>query len=169
MLLEILIGVAVVVYLFARRLAGEPLKARRLVLMPAVITIWGASQLTHIKGGLHTVDIATIVAAVVVSLALGAVRGATIRVFVQNGHLWQKYTFVTIGVWVASIVIRLGTDWAGHLAGASTAVLTSSLVLTLGVSFLGEAAVVGARGLRLGVPFAPQDARRPARTSKLSS
>jgi len=169
MLLEILIGVAVVVYLFARRLAGEPLQARRLVLMPAAITIWGGYQLAHVHGGLHTVDIAVIAVAVAVSLVLGFARGATIRVFVQNGHLWQKYTFVTIGVWLLSIVIRLGTDWAGHLAGASTTVLTSSLVLTLGVSFLGEAAVVGTRALRLGAPFAPRDARRTAGASRLSS
>jgi hypothetical protein len=48
-------------------------------------------------------------------------------------------------------------------------VLTSSLVLTLGVSFLGEAAVVGTRALRLGAPFAPRDARRTAGASRLSS
>src|SRR5438034_442864 len=100
MLLQILIGVAVVVYLFGRRLAGEPLKARRLLILPAVVTIWGASQLT---GGLHAADVATIAVAVVVSLVLGAVRGATIRVFVRDGHLWQRYTFVTIGVWLLSI------------------------------------------------------------------
>jgi hypothetical protein len=167
MLLEILIVVAVVVYLFARRLAGEPLKARRLVILPAVITIWGGYQVVHVHG-VHTVDVAVIGVSVVVSLLLGVVRGTTIQVFVQNGHLWQKYTFATIAVWVLSIAIRFGIDWAGHLAGATTSVLTAALVLTLGVSFLGEAAVVGARGLRLGAPFAPQDARRGARTSRLS-
>jgi len=168
MLLEILIGVAVVGYLFARRLAGEPLKARRLVVLPAVITVWGGYQLAHVHGGVHAVDLAVIVVAVVVSLVLGLVRGTTIRVYVRDGHLWQRYTFVTIAVWLVSVAIRLGTDWAGHLAGASTTVLASSLVLTLGVSFLGEAAVVGMRGLRLGAPFAPQDARRSARASRLS-
>src|SRR4051812_25091242 len=64
MLLQILIGVAVIVYLFARRLAGEPLKARRLVVLPAVITIWGASQLRGVHGGLHAADLAFIVVAV---------------------------------------------------------------------------------------------------------
>jgi hypothetical protein len=169
MLLEILIGVAVVVYLFARRLAGEPLAARRLVVMPAAVTIWGGYQLLHTHGGLGTVDLMVVVIAAAASLALGVARGATIRVFVRDGQLWQRYTFVTIGVWLLSVVIRLGIDWAGHLAGAGTSVLTSSLVLSLGVSFLGEAAVVGTRGLRHRAPFAPRDARRVARASRLSS
>jgi hypothetical protein len=90
---------------------------------------------------------------------LGLARGITIRVFVRDGHLWQKYTFATIAVWVTSIVIRLGVDYAGHLAGANTSMLIGSLTLALGLSFLGEAAVVGSRGLRLGAPFAPRNAR----------
>lgn len=169
MLLEILIGAAVVVYMFARRIAGEPLNARRLVVLPAVLTIWGASRLTHVHGGLHGVDIAMIGVIVAVSLMLGLVRGATIRVFVRDGHPWQRYTVVTIGVWVLAIAVRLGADWAGHFVGASTSALTASLVLAVGVSFLGEAAVVGTRALRLGAPFAPRDTRRSAGASRLSS
>jgi hypothetical protein len=169
MLLEILIGAAVVVYMFARRIAGEPLNARRLVVLPAVLTIWGASRLTHVHGGLHGVDVAMIGVIVAASLMLGLVRGATIRVFVRDGHPWQRYTVVTIGVWALAIAVRLGADWAGHLVGASTSALAASLVLAVGVSFLGEAAVVGTRGLRLGAPFAPRDTRRSAGASRLSS
>jgi hypothetical protein len=151
-LIEILLIVAVFGYVMVRRLAGEPLQARRLALLPAGLTIWGIYQL----GKYHVTlfDVALLVVEVVVALGLGLLRGMTIKVYEQAGHLWYRYRPATIAMWFASAAIRLGIGLGAHLLGASLAP-TASLVLTIGVTFLGEAAVVGTRALRSGVPFAP--------------
>jgi hypothetical protein len=83
-------------------------------------------------------------------------------VYERAGHLWYKYSALTIVVWVLSIGVRLGVGALGHVLGATVPMTSASLVM-LGVTLLGEAAIVGTRAMRSGVAFAP--GRRAARTA----
>jgi hypothetical protein len=91
------------------------------------------------------------------------VRGLTVKVFVQNGHVWYRYTLTTLGVWLGMAALRVGQLFAGRAVHADEAVLSAGLLVVLGLSFLGEAAIVGRRAIATGAPFAPQGARRAAR------
>jgi hypothetical protein len=158
-LVQILLIIAIVVYVMARRMSGEPLQAKRLLILPLAATVWGVYEVG--KHHLTTLDMTLLVAEAAVAVALGLARGYTIKVYECQGHLWYRYRPLTLVVWVATALIRVGMGFGGHLLG-STLTPTASLLMMLGASFLGEAAVVGARAMRSGVPFAP-DRRRVLR------
>lgn len=157
-LLTGLLALVAIAYVLLRRLAGEPLEGRRLVLLPLVLLIVGVSQL-H---GVHAtaLDVAVLVVEGAAAAVLGAVRGMTVHVYPQGGHLWYRYRPLTIVVWVGSLLLRLGQVAAAHALGADSGVLGRALLPVLALSLLAEALVVGKRALATGVPFAPQGSRR---------
>jgi hypothetical protein len=151
--IEILIVIVVIVAVVSRRLAGEPLTMKRLVGLPAILGAVGAAGLaktTHPGAA----DVGLLAAGLIVGLGFGLLRGSSVEVGVQNGFLWYRYRWATVAWWVAAIVVRIGlmgverAAHAGHL-------LSSSLMLGLAVTFLGEAAVVYPRARALDALFAP--------------
>jgi hypothetical protein len=150
---EILIVIVVIVAVIGRRLAGEPLTMKRLVILPVIL---GAIGLAGLSKASHpgAADVGLVVVGLVVGLGFGLLRGRSVEVGVQNGFLWYRYRWATVAWWVAAIVARIGlmgverAAHAGHL-------MSSSLLLGLAVTFLGEAAVVYPRARALDAPFAP--------------
>ncbi|MGW3227258.1 DUF1453 domain-containing protein [Kitasatospora sp. NPDC001095] len=144
---------AVVVVVVIRRLRGEPLNARDLFAPPVVLTglgVWALAQ----RHGLGAADYGWIVAGAALGVALGAVRGATVRVYEREGVLWQRYTGWTFLVAALSLAVMAGfAALAAHFGLAADA---RPVQLSIGVGFLGEALAVGLRGLSSGVPFAPE-------------
>ncbi|GAB3855107.1 hypothetical protein GCM10027610_087730 [Dactylosporangium cerinum] len=134
------------------------------MLPPVLLVAWGGYAVSQTFTGTtlpHALlDGAVLGAGAVLAVAGGLLRGLTVRVFVRNGHLWYRYTAMTVVVWVALIGARFAEGAAGGALGADAAVTTAALPFMLGLSLLGEAAVVGRRGIATGVPFAPRDARR---------
>jgi membrane protein CcdC involved in cytochrome C biogenesis len=157
-----LIGLAVVVVMLARRFAGEPLEVRRLVLLPLAMAGVGAYQLVHVEVRHIGVDAAVFGLAVLTAVAGGIVRGLTVRVFVRDGHVWYRYTWVTLVVWVGLLALRIGQTFLGGEVGADRTVMSAALLLIVGLSFIGESAVVGRRAIATGASFAPRSARRTA-------
>jgi hypothetical protein len=157
-LLTGLLALLAIVYVLLKRIAGEPLEGRRLVVLPIVLVIAGCSQFSH--SHLTPLDLTVLVVEGGVAVALGAVRGLTVRVYERNGHLWYRYRPLTLVVWLGSLLLRLGQIAAAHALGADSNVLVKALLLILGLSLLGEALVVGKRAVATGIPFAPQGSRR---------
>ena len=149
-LVQILLIAAVIGYVIVRRFAGQPLQGRSFVL-PLGVAIYGASQLRHTHLGAP--EIAFIGFEVLLGLALGAARGTTIKIYTQGGHLWSRYQWSTLCIWIATIALRAGLALGAHLAGLH--IPTASIMITLGASLLAETAIVGQRARRTGVPFAP--------------
>jgi hypothetical protein len=149
---ELLLILALIGFVIARRFAGQPLGSRYLV-VPLGVTIWGGYQLRDAH--LTATDIVFLLVSAVVGLAVGAVRGLTIQLYSPDGYLWQRYRLATLAVWGAGILLRAGLAAVGHLAGVHLAG-GATIIVTLGVSLLAEAGVVGARAVRTGVPFAPR-------------
>ncbi|MFD8750812.1 DUF1453 domain-containing protein [Kitasatospora sp. NPDC059577] len=148
----VLVAVVVVVVV-VRRLRGEPLNARDLFAPPVVLTGLGVWALLQ-RHGLGPGDYAWVAAGAVLGAALGAVRGATIRVHEREGVLWQRYTGRTFLVAVVSLAVMAG--FAALAAHCGLAADARPLQLSIGVGFLGEALVVGYRALASGAPFAPE-------------
>jgi hypothetical protein len=153
--LTILLVVAAVAYVLWSRMKGRPLKVRRMLVLPAVLAVLGIADLTGSAAPhLTPKDIAFLVVSAALSAVLGAARGATIELYPQQGELWQRYRRATVGLWIALIAIKLILMVIASAAGASAGGGTSTLLLTLGISLLAEAAVVGPRALSTGLPFA---------------
>ncbi|WP_224282352.1 DUF1453 domain-containing protein [Streptomyces sp. LS1784] len=147
-----LIAVVVVVVVI-RRLRGEPLNARDLFAPPVVLTglgVWALAQ----RHGLGAADYGWIAAGAALGVALGAVRGATIRVYEREGVLWQRYTGRTFLVAALSLGVMAG--FAMLAARFGLAPDARPVQLSIGVGFLGEALVVGFRAVSSGIPFAPE-------------
>jgi FtsH-binding integral membrane protein len=157
--LWIVVAAAILIFVIGRRLAGEPLRAGRVTIFPLVIAVVGLYQISRVPH-LTATDIGVIGLEALVAVVLGMVRGSTIKVFVRDGHLWQKYSWATVGLWVGSILLRFGMTGGGMLLGADKSVMQSAILLTLGLTFAGEGAVIALRARTLGAPFAPRDSRR---------
>lgn len=129
-----------VLYVLVKRFIGEPLNARDLLAPPAFLLFFGIRAMEEFQL-IYLVPLAT-------GFAFGALRGATIKLYERDGHLWQRYTPWTLLVWVTSIGASAGVSLAlGH---------QGPMQLSIGVSLLGELCTIGARALNTGIPFAPK-------------
>jgi hypothetical protein len=167
--LTIIVAIAAAAYVLWSRAQGRPLKARRMIILPAALAFIGITDLTGSNAThLTSKDIAFLVVSIAISAALGAARGATIELYPKGGELWQRYKRNTIVLWILLIGSKLVLAGIASSAGASAGGGTNSLLLSLGVSLLAEAAIVGPRALSTGVPFATnhqaidRDQYRPA-------
>src|SRR4051794_36265631 len=151
--LWIVVAAAILIFVVGRRLAGEPLKAGRVTVFPLVIAVVGLYQISQLSN-LSTTDLGLIGLEAVVAVVLGLLRGSTIKVFVRDGHLWQKYSWTTIGLWFGSILLRFGMTSGAVLLGADRNVMQTAVLLTLGLTFAGEGAVIALRARTLGAPYA---------------
>jgi hypothetical protein len=152
--------VAFVVFVMGSRLAGRPLRARPLVVIPAALTIVGLTQLPHL--GAEVIVVLVLVVEVAFGFGLGALRGVTVSVYEKAGHAWLRYRPSTVAIWVVTIAARVAMVFGTRLVDVGLAG-TGPILLSLGLSLFGEAAVVAVKAQRLNVPFAPD--RRTARAT----
>ena len=153
--LTVAVAVAAVAYVLWSRMKGQPLQAKRLLVLPVVLTVLGITDLTGSSAPhLTAKDMAFLVLSAGISAVLGAARGATIELYSRGGELWQRYRPATAALWITLIAARLILIAIAAAAHASAGAGTSTLLLTLGVSLLAETAIVAPRALSTGLPFA---------------
>lgn len=166
-MLNTLVVVVVVVAVVVRRLVGEPLNARDLLVPPvALIAIggYGLTKLDHLRAA----DLAWIAGGALAGVAFGIVRGLTVRLFVKNGVLWQRYTAWTLVAWAVTTAASVGLSALAMYSGLPEQ--ARPITLSLGVGLLGELIAIGPRALRSRVPFAASQATSlPAQVRTRSS
>jgi len=151
---SIAIAIAYLVFVVARRVRGEAVPApKKLFLLPIVVGIIGLDSLSHTK--LNTIDIAVIAMGSVLSLGLGLLRGQMDRVSIVNGAPFMSWGTASVAVFAINLVAKLALDVGGLAAGGTTSALSSSILLSLGLTLLGEAAVVCLRAQSLSAEIAP--------------
>ncbi|GAB3989265.1 hypothetical protein GCM10029978_113910 [Actinoallomurus acanthiterrae] len=144
---EIILIIGAVGYILARRLLGEPAEAKRLLLLPAVLAAVGLTDLAKVPQS--PVSIGFLVGSTALSLVLGLLRGASIRVFAEDGIVHLRYTATTVVLWGINLAVRFGASvvlgvvdpTAEHAAG-------SGLMLTLGAGMVVEGLVVLSKAMR---------------------
>jgi uncharacterized membrane protein YgcG len=145
-LTSVVIYLAVIGLVLARRFKGQAVTTpKKLFLLPVIVAIIGLEDLSHGHAKMRPVDIAVIVIGAVLSLGLGALRGRMNHVSMRDGAPSANWTVRSLVVFIATLAIKLALDAVGVAAGGTFAVLSSSLVFTLGLTLLGEAAVVWLR------------------------
>jgi hypothetical protein len=151
----LVVGLVVVAvgYTIVRRTIGEPLNARDLFGTPVVLLAVGGYSLTTVPD-VTGVDVAWLAGSLLVGLALGVWRAATVRLMVKDGALWQRYPAVTYLVWVVSLVVNGGVGFLATHAGMHAD--ARPMTLSIGIGLLGEAAAVGLRAMATGLPFSAE-------------
>ena len=150
-ILQIALIIAVAALVIGKRLTGRPVDTRRSVVMPGVLAVYGWLILQK-SGTLTHTDQVWLVAEGAVSVAIGMVRGSTIRLYERDGVLWARYRPLTLLLWIGSIAARFGLEAAAVGAGAGKAAMTSSTMLMFGVSLAAESLIVLPRAHASGIP-----------------
>jgi hypothetical protein len=153
--LEIVAVIGIIGFVIYQQIAGQKVAGKRLIVLPAVLTVVGFLDL-HGAKGLHHSDYVWLAIGAAGSLAIGLAFGAITRVGSRDGVLWTKLPVWGLLLWVALIAFRgLVMVLAAH-TGAHVAASTTPLLFTLGLNRLGQAAVIATRATLAGIPFAPE-------------
>jgi hypothetical protein len=153
--LEILVVVGVAGFVIYQQVAGQAIAGRRLIVLPAVLTIVGFLDLDHAKH-LQTVDIVWLTVGAIGSVLIGLAFGAITRLEERNGALWAKLPLRGLWLWAGLIAWRVVIMVIAAKCGAHVAASTTPLLFTLGLNRLAQAAVIAARAMAAGIPFAPE-------------
>ncbi|MCO5973796.1 hypothetical protein [Actinoallomurus soli] len=146
---EIILIIGAVGYILARRLLGEPAEAKRMLLLPAVLAVVGLTDLAKVSQS--TVSIGFLVATTALSLVLGLLRGASIRVFDRDGIVYLRYTVTTVVLWGINLAVRFGASVVLGVVDPTAAHAGSSgLMLTLGAGMVVEGLAVLSKAMRTG-------------------
>ncbi len=148
---NIVIGLLVLAWLIGGQLRRKPLNAKtRLGLVLAVIGLaetWNFLRHTHVADR----DLALTGLSIVIGIALAAVRAGTIRIWQEQGEVWQQGTWLTALLWVAGLGQHLLLDKI-----AAPGLGSASLLLYFGVIIFAQRLVVLGRARGHGlVPAGP--------------
>jgi hypothetical protein len=152
--LEIFAVIGIIGFVIYQQLAGQLLRGRRLVVLPAVVTVIGFFGLRGHHMG--PADIAWLAVGAAGSLLIGLAFGLITRLESRDGVLWGKMPLRGLWLWVALLAWRVLIMVLAARTGAHVAASATPLLFTLGLNRLGQAAVIGLRAMRAGIPFAPE-------------
>lgn len=147
--ISIVVTVAVygglIAFILYRQMTAQPLRARRLVVLPLVIGFFAFQQLgrQHLSGGITTLGF--LVLSLVVGALAGLWRGTTFRYWAAGGTVLVKGTRMTLVAWAVLIAVRLPFALAGHAADLPQGLEIGELLLSLAVTFAAQNAVIWMR------------------------
>ena len=162
--LDVILGLAVLALLIYRQLAARPVNASSLRLI-AILVIIGIFQTYQFlsKGHDHPLTFAALGGSLVLAAIFGALRAGTVRVWLQDGQAWSQGNWLTATLWIASLVAHLGYDvllvHGPGARGLGTATIVLYLAVTLG--FQRVLVLRRAQRLQLAGPAAPGDLGGP--------
>ena len=139
--LSVLLYVALIVYVLGRKVQGQAVaEARKLFVLPVIVTVIGYGDLSH--AGLGGADLVVTVVGSLVALALGIQRGRVDKVSTREGAPFIQWGVASLVLFGVNILAKIVIDLIGLAAGATLAGAEHSLVLTLGLTLVGEALVL---------------------------
>ena len=137
LVIDVILGVAVLALLIYRQLSARQVNASALRLI-AVLVIIGLFQTYQFlsKGHDHPRTWAALAGSLVLAAVFGALRAGTVRIWLQDGQAWSKGNWLTATLWILSLVAHLVYDVLivpGQGArGLGTATIVLYLAITLG-------------------------------------
>ena len=152
-ILDYLLPVAVVVWVVARQFVGRFVRARNPLVLPAILVVIGLAQAARVPW--TPLAAAAVAGDLLLVAALGVVRARAIRLSLRDGYLYQSGGWLSVGLWVLTIAVRIGFALPFlHTSAepALAATLTASFGVSLGVQF----AVFNARVTADGRPLRPR-------------
>lgn len=154
--LTVLVAIGIIVYVIGQQLVGSALRGKRVVVLPAVLTVIGIVEIGGNKSHPGATDIVLLVVSAAVAIAIGAALGAMTRLERRDGHLWAQLPKRGLWLWGALIISRVAIAGIAHASGAHLAAGTDAILLVLGLNRAAQALVVVPRAIAAGIPFAPE-------------
>jgi hypothetical protein len=151
-LTDIVLGIAVLALVIYRQLSPRPVSdsGPRIIAILAVIGLLEAVQfLSHGHDG--AVTYAALAGSLVLAAVFGALRAATVRLWLQGGQPWTRGTWLTAGLWIIAVAAHLGYDALVTPGHGSSGVGAATVILYLAVSLGIQRVVVQRRAHRLSV------------------
>ncbi|HXB49947.1 MAG TPA: hypothetical protein VNW50_19465 [Streptosporangiaceae bacterium] len=148
-LLYLVIGVAVLGLLIYRQLSARPVQSsQRFVLILVIIGLIETAQyLQKLHAG--SAAIVALIGSLVLAALFGAMRAATVRIWLQDGQIWAKGNLLTAALWIAALAAHLGYDYLIGQHKDIGGLGDATLVLYLAISLAVQRVIVSARTQRL--------------------
>lgn len=159
--LQIAGALLIVVLIIARQVRGEPLRGRRLIVLPVALTVIGAYLLAKHDENPTTIDWVFIGIGAFVAVVIGLSQGASTVLEPRGGALWARTPVSGLWLWLVLIVSRIAITAFAVAAHAHVAGSASPILFTLGLNRLGQAIIVAPRALKSGVPMAAERDGQP--------
>jgi hypothetical protein len=137
LVLDVILGVAVLALLIYRQLSTRQVSASALRLI-AILAVIGLIQTYQFlsKGHDHPLTFAALAGSLVLAAIFGALRAGTVRIWLQDGQAWSKGNWLTAALWIASLVAHLAYDVlivpGPGARGLGSATIVLYLAITLG-------------------------------------
>jgi hypothetical protein len=154
--LTVLVAIGIIIYVIGQQLLGSALSGKRVVVLPAVLTVIGIIDVSGQKSHLAATDIVLLVVSAAIAIATGAGLGALTRLERRDGYLWAQLPKRGLWLWGGLIVSRLVIIGIAHASGADAAAGTAAILLMLALNRGAQALVVVPRAIAAGIPFAPE-------------
>jgi hypothetical protein len=144
------VGLAVLAVVIGLQLVPRPLGGDyRGPIILAAIGLFEAYSYLHDHHG------ASLVAALAGSLVLAAVSGAlrtpSVRLWVKDGQIWRRGTWLTAVLWIASLAAHFGYDALVTHGNADAGVAGATILLYFAVSQTVQRLLLSARAARVQV------------------
>ena len=148
-LISILIGVAVAALLVVRQLRAQPLNAN--FRLPLILGVIGLIELVEYLGKHHPSDVAygALAGSLVVAAVFGALRAATVHLWVQDGQPWRKGNWLTGILWILSLAAHFGIDFLIDPHNPNGGLAGSTILIYLAVTYTVQRVIMQARAQRL--------------------
>ncbi|HEY3829813.1 MAG TPA: hypothetical protein VGL57_11505 [Solirubrobacteraceae bacterium] len=154
--LTVLVAIGVIVYVIGQQVAGGALSGKRVVVLPAALTVIGILDISGSKAHPDVTDIVLLVVSAAIAIGTGAGLGTMTRLERRDGYLWAQLPKRGLWLWGGLIVSRLAIIGIAHGTGAQVAAGTAAILLMLGLNRVAQALVVVPRAITAGIPFAPE-------------
>jgi hypothetical protein len=148
-LANVAIYVALIAFVLYRQMTRQQLRARRLVLLPVILVIFGVQQLAGQHLSISLGSVTYLVINGLVGLALGVWRGTTFRLWTEEAVVMVRGTFLTLLSWGALIAVRVIFAIATHATKYGQGVVIGELLVALAITFAAQNAVIWLRALKL--------------------
>jgi hypothetical protein len=154
--IRVLAVVAIIGYVIARQLLGEPLRGKRVVVLPVILAVAGVADLGKHGHHVQLADIICLVISGLIAVAVGLLQGRMMRLESRNGALSGQTPVRGLCLWALLIGSRLIMTVIALAVGAKVAGSSAPIIMLLGINRLGQAAIVMRHALATGIPFAPE-------------
>jgi len=148
--LDVILGLAVLALLIYRQLRSRPVSVSGLRLIVILVVI-GVIQTFQFLDKHHSgaVTYAVLGGSLVLAAVFGALRAATVKVWLQGDRAWSNGNWLTAVLWILSLAAHLGYDAIVTPGRGSSGLGSATIVLYLAVSLGIQRVITQARANHL--------------------
>jgi hypothetical protein len=158
-IVEYVLVALVLAWIVVRQVRGRYVAPGRLAVLPVILIVLGLGSAAGVTwSGLA---VAVIAGELLITVALGVVRGALTHLTLREGYLYQRGGGLGLALWVVSIGARVLAEVGASAIGLG-AVAKATITLSFGVSLAAQFVVLSLRVRADGRPLRPAERGRRA-------